>query len=102
MMRLDNDPDLSHFVDHLTAQIVIRVGGADWKVASLEARLVAKVRLLDARRVPRAFDRIDLVVAAMLVLLVPDLIEDEKFRFGPDETGIGNARSLEVLLGFSS
>ena len=101
MVRLDDDPDLSHLVDHLAAQVVVRVGWADGKVASLEARLVAKVRLLDARRVPRAFHRVNLVVAAVLVLLVADLIEDEELRLGPDEAGVGNPRLLQVLLGFA-
>ena len=101
MVRLDDDPDLAHLVDHLAAQVVVGVGRADGKVASLEARLVAKVRLLDARRVPRAFDRVDLVVAAVLVLLVANLVEDEELRLGPDEAGVGDARLLQVLLGFA-
>jgi hypothetical protein len=101
MVRLDDDSDPSHLVDHLTAQVVERVGGADGKVAALEARLVAKVRLLDARAVPRAFVRVNLVVAAVLVLLVTDLIEDEELRLGSDEAGVGDARLLQVLFGFA-
>ena len=93
VMRLDDDPDLPHLVDHLAAQIVVGVGRADGEVAPLEARLVAEVRLLDARRVPRAFRRIDLVVAAVLVLLVADVVEDEELRLGADEAGVGDARS---------
>ena len=101
MVRLDDDPDFSHLVDHLAAQVVEGVSRAHGKVAALEARLVAEIRLLDARRVPRAFDRVNLVVAAVLVLLVADLIEDEELRLGPDEAGVGNPRLLQVLLGFA-
>ena len=101
MVRLDDDPDLLHLGDHLASQVVVGVGRADGKVASLEAWLVAKVRLLDARRVPRAFPRVNLVVAPVLVLLVADLIEDEELRLGPDEAGVGNPRLLQVLLGFA-
>ena len=101
MVRLDDDPDLSHLVDHLAAQVVESVSRAYGKIASLEARLVAEIRLLDARRVPRAFDRVNLVVAAVLVLLVADLIEDEELRFGPDEAGVGNPQLLQVRLGFA-
>ena len=43
--------------------------------------------------VPRAFDRIDLVVAPVLVLLVADVVEDEELRLGPDVAGVGDARS---------
>ena len=91
MVRLDDDADLAHLVDHLAAQIVVGVGRAHREVAALEARLVSEVRLLDARRVPGALDRIDLVVAAMLVLLVADLVEDEELRLGTDEAGVGDA-----------
>ena len=101
MVRFDDDPDCSHLVHHLAAQVVEGVSGADGKVAALEARLVAKVRLLDARRVPRAFHRVNLVVAAVLVLLVADLVEDEELRLGPDEAGVGNPRLLQVLLRFA-
>ena len=94
-------PNLLHLGDHLASQVVVGVGWADGKVASLEAWLVAKVRLLDARRVPRAFPRVNLVVAPVLVLLVADLIEDEELRLGPDEAGVGNPRLLQVLLGFA-
>ena len=92
MVRLDNDADLAHLVDHLSAEIVVSVGRADWEVAALEARFVTEVRLLDAGGIPRAFDRIDLVVAPVLVLLVADFVEDEELRLGTDVTGVGDAR----------
>ena len=62
VMRFDDDADLAHLVDHLSAQVVIGVGGAHREVAALEARLVSEIGLLDARRVPRALDRVDLVI----------------------------------------
>ena len=92
VMRFDDDADLAHLVDHLAAQVVIGVGGAHREVAALEARFVSEVGLLDARRVPRAFDRVDLVVAAMLVLLVADLVEDEELRLRSDVARVGDAR----------
>ncbi len=101
VMRLDDDADLLHLGDHLAAQIVVGIGGAHRKVAALEARLVAEVRLFDPRRVPGALRRIDLVVAAMLVLLVADLVEDEELGLGADVAGVGNAGLLQVRLGLA-
>jgi hypothetical protein len=71
-------------VDHLTAEIVVRIGRAHRKIAALEARLVAEVRLLDPRGVPGALGRVDFVVAPVLVLLVADFVEDEELRLGTD------------------
>ena len=56
MVRFDDNADLAHFRDHLASKIVVRVGRAHWEIAAFEARLVTQVRLLDARRVPRALD----------------------------------------------
>ena len=53
------------------------------------------------RGVPGAFDRVDLVVAAMLVLLVADVVEDEELGLGPDVAGVGDARSSQVRLGLA-
>src|SRR4029078_8827102 len=74
------------------------VGGTDGEVAALEAWFVAEVRLLDARGVPGAFNRVDLVVAAVLVLLEAHLVEDEELGFGSDEARIGDARFFQVRL----
>ena len=101
VMRFDDDADLAHLVHHLAAQIVIGVGGTHREIAALEAWLVPEVRLFVPRRVPRAFSRIDLVVPAMLVLLVPDLVKDEELGFGADEAGVGDAALLEVRLGLA-
>ena len=99
MVRLDDDADLAHLVDHLAAQIVERVGGAHRKVPALEARLVAEIRLLDSPCVPGALGRVDLVIAVVLVLLVANLVEDEEFGFRPDVTRVRNAAFLQVRLG---
>ena len=96
VVRLDDDADLAHLVDHLAAEVVIRVCRADREVAAFEAWLVAEIRFLDAGRVPCAFRRIDLVVAAVLVLLVADLVEDEELGFRSDEAGVGDARFLQI------
>ena len=101
MVRFDDDADFAHLVDHLPAEIVVGVGRADRKVAALEAGFVTEVRLLDARRVPRAFDRIDLVVRLVLVLLVAHLVEDEELGLGPDVARIGDARLAQMRLGLA-
>ena len=101
MVRFDDDADLPHLVDHLSAEIVVGVGRANRKVPALEAGFVTEVRLLDARRVPRAFDRIDLVVRLMLVLLVAHLVEDEELGLGPDVARIGDARLAQMRLGLA-
>ena len=101
MVRFDDDADLAHLVDHLPAEIVVGVGRADRKVPALEAGFVTEVRLLDPRRVPRAFDRIDLVVPLVLVLLVAHLVEDEKLGLGPDVARIGDAGLAQMRLGLA-
>ncbi len=101
MVRFDDDADLAHLVDHLAAEIVVGVGRADRKVPALEAGFVTKVWLLDARRVPRAFDRIDFVIPLMLVLLVAHLVEDEEFGLRPDVAGVGDARLAQMRLGLA-
>ena len=101
MVRFDDDADLAHLVDHLPAEIVVGVGRADRKVPALEAGFVTEVRLLDARRVPRAFDRVDLVIPRVLVLLVAHLVEDEELGLGPDVARVGDARLAQMRLGLA-
>ena len=45
------------------------------------------------RAVPRALDRVDLVIPAMLVLLVAHLVEDEELWLGSDVARVGDAGS---------
>ena len=101
MVRLNDDADLAHLVDHLPAEIVVGVGRTNRKVPALEAGFVAEVWLFDARRVPRAFDRIDLVVPLVLVLLVAHLVEDEKLGLRSDVAGIGDARLAQMRFGLA-
>src|SRR4029079_614102 len=54
MVALDVEPDFSHGLDHLGAQILVMIGGRNRKVAFLVARPVAQVVLL-ASGIPAAF-----------------------------------------------
>ena len=40
VVRFDDNTDLAHLIDHLSAEIVVGIGRADRKVPALEARLV--------------------------------------------------------------
>ena len=75
--------------------------GLTGKVAALEAWLVSEVGFFEAGGVPCALDRVDLVIAAMLVLLVANLVEDEELRLGTDEARVGDAGILQEPLGLA-
>ena len=101
VMRFHDDAHLAHLADHLAAQVLVGVGGADGEVSALVARLVAQVGLLEAGGVPRTLHRVDLVVPPVLVLLVADLVKDEELGLGPDVAEVGDARRPEVLGGLA-
>ena len=102
VLHLDLDAQLLERQDHLRAEVLEAVHWRDGEVPLLVAGLVPEVRaaveLELATRVPHALDRVDVVVARVLVLVEASRVEDVELRFGPDVDGVGDARALDVLL----
>ena len=98
VLRLDRDADLLEGQHHLAADVLLAVRRRNREVAFLVARLVAEVRAFHAARVPAPLDRIDVVVAFVLVLVEADVVEDEELRLRPEVGGVGDAQALQVVL----
>jgi hypothetical protein len=72
----------------------------DREVAALVAGLVPAVAaLLGPPGVPGALDRVDEVVARVLVRLEPDVVEDVELRLGAEEGGVGDSALAAMLRG---
>ncbi len=102
VLHLDLDAQLLEREDHLRAEVLEAVHRRDGEVPLLVAGLVPEVRatveLELAARVPHALDRVDVVVARVLVLIEAGRVEDVELGFGPDVDGVGDAGALDVLL----
>ena len=59
------------------------VHGRDREIAFLVAGLEAEVRPVVAAGVPDAFDRVDVVVPLVGVLVEADVVENEELGLGP-------------------
>ena len=93
VMTLDVHAALDHGLDHLAAHVLVMIGGRNREVAFFVARTVAQVIAL-AARVPAAFLGVDEVEAGVLVLIEPDVVENEKFGFRAEKGGIADAAVL--------
>ena len=101
VMHLDLDADLLEVEHHLRAQVLVLVHRRDGEVALLVAWLVTEVRRIAvalAARVPHAFDRIDVVVALVLVLIEPDRVEDVELALRSPVARVGDPGLLQVQL----
>ena len=102
MLHLDRDADQLEHAHHLRAQVLELVHGRDGEVALLVPRLVREVRpaveLALAARVPHAFDRVEEVVARVLVLVEAHGVEDVELRLRSEVRGVGETGRREVRL----
>ena len=96
-------PDLLEVQHHLRAQVLVVVHRGQREVPLLVPGLVAEVRLARelalAARVPHALDRVDVVVALVLVLVEPDRVEDVELALRSPERRVGDPGLLQVQLG---
>ena len=77
------------------------VGGWNREIAFFVPWLVSQIAaLLFCSGVPRTLDRVEVVETGMLVLSVPDIIEDVELRLRAPIRGVGQSRALEVFLRF--
>src|SRR3989304_4150363 len=101
MVRLYLNTDLFHFGYHFTSQVVVSIGRAYREVAAFKARFISEVRLFESRRVPCTFNRIYLIHPGVLILLISNLIENEKLRFRPNIACIGYSGLFQICCTFS-
>ncbi len=95
-MRLYDHAHIAHRIDHLSPYIMVGIRGTDREVATLVPWLISQVGFFVPRGIPRTFDRVDLVVATMLILLVANIIENEEFGLRADIADVRDARTLHV------
>ena len=102
VLHLDRDAHLLQRHQHLRAEVLVLVHGRDGEVPLLVADLVAEVRraveLRLAPGVPHALDRVEEVVARVLVLVEARRVEDVELGLGPEVRGVGDAGAAEVVL----
>jgi hypothetical protein len=93
VLHLDRDADRLELTHHLRAQVWNWSIGGTGEVALLVPRLVREVRrtveLALAPGVPHALDRVEEVVAGVLVLVEARESEDVELASGPKYAGVG-------------
>ncbi len=99
VVAFDIQAALDHLLHHFGAQVLIMVGRRDREVAFLVARPVAQI-IFGAAGVPAAFFRIDVIETGIRRLIETDVIEDKELGFGAKVSGVGDARILQIHLGF--
>src|SRR5690349_20505344 len=90
MMALHLEAALFHRQYHLGAQVLVMIGGRNWKIAFLVTRTVSEIVFL-ASGVPASFFRVDEIKAVILFLVEADVVEDEELGFGPEVRSIGQS-----------
>ena len=83
VLDLDLDTHLLHGEDHFRAEVLEVVHGRDREIAFLVPGLETEVGPLAFARVPDAFDRVDVVVTLVGVLVETDVVENEELGLGP-------------------
>ena len=97
---LDLQAERVQLQDDLVAQVGEVVDRRHREVPTLVRRLVAEVAaLLDPAGVPGGLDRVDVVVAGVLLGLEPHVVEDVELGLGREERRVGDAGRLQVGLG---
>ena len=95
-------PTASSCAHHLGTQVLELVHRRNREVALLVPRLVREVRrtveLAFASGVPHAFDRVEEVVAGVLVLVEAHRVEDVELGFRTEVRSVGQAGRLQVRL----
>ena len=98
VVHLDVDADRLQRQHHLGADVLVAVRRRHREVAFLVARLVAEVRLLVLAAVPEPLDGVEVVVAVVVRLIEPHVVEDEELRLGAEVRRVGDAGRLQVAL----
>ncbi len=100
VLHLDVHAGLDQLEHDLGPQVLELVGRRHREVALLVPRPERQVGLRVLARVPDAFIRIDVVVAAEGVLVEAQGVEKVELRLRAPVAHVGDARAAQVLLGF--
>ena len=103
VLHLDRDADLLERQQHLRAEVLVlvhrrRPGSTPPCTADLVPEVRGAVELAVAAGVPRALDRVEEVVARVLVLVEARGVEDVELGLGPEVRGVGDAGAAQVVL----
>ena len=102
VLHLDLDAARDQVADHLRAQVGVVVHRRHREVAALEPGLVGQVvAVLFLAGVPRALERIDVVVALVRGGREAGRVEDVELRLGAEERRVADARAAQVVLGLA-
>src|SRR5688500_6803085 len=96
VMFLNGDADPLHLADHFATDILLRVSRRHGEIAFLVPDLSSEVHAFFPG-VPHTFVRIDEVIAAVTILVVPCLIEYKKFRLRTPVGNVADPSALEIL-----
>ena len=98
VVQLYFDAAVDHRLHHLHAEVVVGIGGRHGEVAALVGGLVAEVGAFVGAAVPTAFQRVYRIERLMGLLVEPDVVEDEKLRFRPENGHVGDLGAPQVVL----
>src|SRR3569833_550544 len=100
VMDFDFQAHLFQRETHCRADVLEGIDRWHGEVATLDARAVPLVAaFIFLRRVPGALYRIDVIRAAVHVVVVNDAVENEEFVLRTKQSVIGDARGLQIGLG---
>ena len=94
MVHFDLDPALLQVLDHLRPEVLVLVHGRYGKVPLFVPDLVSQILLVVLPGVPKAFLRVNVVIAVVLRLIEADVVEDEKLNLGAPVADIRYAARL--------
>ena len=97
MLGLDQYTDSFQGQNHFASDVLLAVHRRNGEIAFLVTDFVAKIRILDPPRVPAAFNRVDVIVPFVLVLIETDVVKDKEFRFRAEVGYIGDSQASEVI-----
>jgi hypothetical protein len=89
---------LDHGLHHFAAQILVMVRGRHREVTFFVTRPVAEVVFL-AAGIPAPLVGVDIVEAAMLILIEADVVENKKLGFRAEIGGVRQAAVLQKKFG---
>ncbi len=98
VLDLDLDAESLHGQDHLGAQVLVLVHGRDREVALLVPGLVAEVLAPSSRPVFQLLRSSRPNARRVLVVVEPDVVEDEELRLRPEVGRVGEAGRHQVVL----
>ena len=99
VVLLNPNPDLLHHLHHLSANVLIRVERRYREVAFFVPGLIAKIGSFFPAGVPDAFNRIDVIIALVRVLVETNFVKNEEFRLRPEIRHFAEPAGLDIGFG---